>query len=51
VVDDGMAQRRAIRIGVTSVSEVEILSGLRAGERVIVSDTGSFERADRVLLH
>jgi HlyD family secretion protein len=50
VVDDGMAVRRAIRIGVTSVSEVEIVSGLRAGERVVVSDTGSFERADRVLL-
>jgi len=50
VVADGMAVRRPVRIGVTSVSEVEIVGGLRAGERVVVSDTGGFEGAERVLL-
>lgn len=50
VVADGVALRRAIRIGVTSVSEVEIVSGLRAGERVIVSDTSEFDGAENVLL-
>jgi hypothetical protein len=29
---------------------VEVLSGLRAGERVIVSDYGSFDRIDRIEL-
>jgi HlyD family secretion protein len=50
VVEDGVALRRAIRIGVTGVSAVEIVSGLRAGERVIVSDTSDFDGAENVLL-
>jgi HlyD family secretion protein len=50
VVEDGVAVRRAIQVGVTSVSEVEIVSGLRAGEHVIVSDTSKFDGADNVLL-
>jgi HlyD family secretion protein len=50
VIDDGMAVRRPVAVGVTSVSEVEIVSGLAAGERVIISDTAAFEGADRVLL-
>ncbi len=50
VIDDGMAVRRPIQVGVTSVSEVEIVRGLSAGERVIISDTGAFEGADSVLL-
>jgi HlyD family secretion protein len=51
VVEDEVAVRRPVRIGVTSVSEVEIVSGLRAGERVVISDTSEFGGADNVLLH
>jgi HlyD family secretion protein len=50
VIDDGVAVRRPVQIGVTSVSEVEIVSGLSPGERVIISDTAGFEGADSVLL-
>jgi HlyD family secretion protein len=50
VVEGGVAQKRAIVIGVTNVSEVEITSGLSLGENVVVSDTTPFSLAATVLL-
>ncbi|HEU4535307.1 MAG TPA: HlyD family efflux transporter periplasmic adaptor subunit [Polyangiaceae bacterium] len=50
VVEGGVASPRPVQIGALSVSEVEVASGLRAGERVVVSDTGTFEGARAVLL-
>ena len=50
VAADGMATPRAIRVGAVSVSEVEILDGLVAGERVVLSDTSDFAGAKSVLL-
>jgi HlyD family secretion protein len=51
VVERGVATRRPIAIGVTSVSEVEIVSGLSVGETVVVSDTAPFASATTVLLY
>jgi HlyD family secretion protein len=51
VVEGGMASKRAISIGVTSVSEVEIVNGLSAGESVVISDTAQFASANSVLLY
>jgi HlyD family secretion protein len=51
VVADGMAQRRPIEIGATSLSEVEIVSGLQAGERVVISGTEAFEGAATILIN
>lgn len=51
VIEDGdIAQRRKIRTGSTSVAEVEILEGLAAGDRIIVSNLGELERVERVRL-
>lgn len=50
VVDGRMATRRAIDLGAASSNEVEILDGLQAGERIIVSDTTAFGNAQTVLL-
>jgi HlyD family secretion protein len=50
VVEGGVAVLRAVTVGATSVSEVEITFGLRAGERVIVSDTSVFEGARTILI-
>jgi HlyD family secretion protein len=50
VVDGTTATRRDIVVGAVSVSEVEIASGLREGERIIVSDTSSFDSARSVIL-
>jgi HlyD family secretion protein len=48
VVDGGQAVRRPIRTGANSLSAVEIVSGLQAGERIVVSGADLFENADRV---
>jgi len=50
VIRGDVATRRPIQIGVTGVSEVEVTAGLRAGDKVVVSDTSDFEGADSVLL-
>ena len=50
VAADGMATPRAIEVGAVSVAEVEIVSGLSVGEKVILSDTTEFAGAKSVLL-
>jgi HlyD family secretion protein len=46
----GHADRRRIKIGRRSAEQVEVLAGLRPGERVITSDYTGFEKVDRVVL-
>ena len=48
VVDGGSAARRPIRTGAASLDAVEIVSGLQAGDRIVVSGTDQFDNADRV---
>jgi len=51
VAPDGKtAQRRRIRPGRRTVEQLEVLSGLSVGERVITSDYAALEKADRILL-
>jgi HlyD family secretion protein len=50
VVDGSMATRRAITLGSIGASEVEILTGLREGDRVILSDTSPFGNANTLIL-
>jgi len=50
VVDGKIATRRSVTLGATSSDEVEVLDGLQAGERIIVSDTTAFGDARTVLL-
>ncbi|MFI4936259.1 MAG: efflux RND transporter periplasmic adaptor subunit [Caulobacterales bacterium] len=45
---DGRAERRRVKIGRRNAEQVEILSGLAAGDRVITSDYSAFEKIDRV---
>jgi HlyD family secretion protein len=44
----GHADRRRIKIGRRNSEQVEVLSGLKAGERVITSDYQGLEKIDRV---
>ena len=44
------ADRRRVRIGRRSAEQVEVLDGLKPGERVITSDYAAFEKIDRVIL-
>ncbi|MFN7136500.1 MAG: efflux RND transporter periplasmic adaptor subunit [Thermomonas sp.] len=48
VVDGDSAVRRPIRTGAASLSSVEILSGLKPGDRIVVSGSDQFNNADRV---
>lgn len=50
VVKDGMALMRPVEIGATSISEVEIRSGLETSDEIVISDTTRFEGAGRVLV-
>jgi HlyD family secretion protein len=52
VAPDGKsAERRRIKVGRRSTEQLEILDGLKIGERVIVSDYTSLENADRIVLN
>ena len=51
VVANGVATRRPVQTGAASLSAIEIRSGLRAGERVLVSGTEDFQPDERVRIH
>lgn len=51
VVDGNVAERRPIRIGVSSVDKVEILAGVRAGEGIVISGAERFNGAQRVFIN
>ena len=48
VVRDGVAVKTPVRLGARSVDRVEILSGLKAGDRVVVSGAENFHAAASV---
>ena len=48
VVEDGFAVKRPVAIGATSVSAVEIASGLKPGDKVVISGSEAFDNAPRV---
>src|SRR5690606_25534706 len=48
VVDGGTAVRRPIQTGAASLGAVEIVSGLQAGDRIVVSGTDQFDNAERI---
>jgi HlyD family secretion protein len=51
VVRDGIAIRTPIKLGATSVSAVEILAGLKQGDKIVVAGTETFENAERVSIN
>ena len=48
--DGRTATRRSIKIGRRNQSQVEILSGLQAGERIVTSDYTGYDKIDRIQL-
>jgi HlyD family secretion protein len=51
VVENGVAIRRPIRTGATSVSAVEILEGLSPGQKVVIAGSESFDDAATVRIN
>ena len=51
VVRNGTAERTPIQIGATSLNAVEIVSGVKEGDRIVISGTDEFKGAQRVALN
>lgn len=50
VVHDGMAVKTPIRVGASSIDKVEILQGLKAGDKIVISGTDNFKAAPNVAI-
>jgi len=50
VVKDGIATKTPIRVGASSIDKVEILQGLKEGDRIVISGTDAFNGAQRVAI-
>lgn len=48
VVRDGVAVRTPVTLGAISINQVEIVSGVEAGEQLVISGDQAFESADTV---
>ncbi|AYQ35414.1 efflux RND transporter periplasmic adaptor subunit [Runella sp. SP2] len=48
--NDGKAERRTVKVGLANFDYVEILEGIKAGEKVIISDMSKFKNAKEVEL-
>jgi len=46
--EGGNAQRTPVKLGRSSVNTIEILSGLKAGDQVVLSDMSAWDETDRV---
>jgi HlyD family secretion protein len=49
-VDGDVARLQQVSVGATSITEVEIVSGLSEGDTIVISDTSRFNDAQAVLL-
>ena len=47
-VEDGVAEKRPIRVGAVSLDAVEILSGAKVGDQIVVTGADAFGDAQRV---
>ena len=51
VVRNGTAERTPIQIGATSLNSVEIVSGVKEGDRIVISGTDEFKGAQKVAIN
>src|SRR5215468_11131390 len=51
IVRNGVAERTPIQVGATSLNAVEIVSGVKEGDKIVVSGTDAFNGAPRVVLN
>jgi len=50
VVRDGMAEKTPVRLGQRSLDKIEVLSGLKPGDKVVISGADAFQGAARVAI-
>jgi HlyD family secretion protein len=51
VIEGSTAVRRPVRLGANSLSEIEVLEGLKAGDRIVVSGSDQFGDTDKVRIN
>ncbi len=51
IVENNIAARRPFKLGATSISAVEILEGLKEGDKIVVAGTDQFENAEKISLN
>lgn len=51
VVENNIATRRTYKLGATSISSVEIVEGLKEGDKVVIAGTDQFENAEKISLN
>jgi HlyD family secretion protein len=50
LVEGDIATQQSVTVGTTSITEVEIVSGLEEGDTIVISDTSRFQDAQSILL-
>ncbi|MCU7376519.1 efflux RND transporter periplasmic adaptor subunit [Paucibacter sp. O1-1] len=50
VLREGVAEKVAVRLGARSLDKIEILAGLKAGDRVVIAGADALQGADRVTI-
>jgi HlyD family secretion protein len=50
VLQDGVARRRQVEIGLTNFDHVEVKSGLQPGDKVILTDLSEYEHAEEITI-
>jgi RND family efflux transporter MFP subunit len=48
---EGYARKVTVQLGLGSVSKIQIISGLQAGDEIVLSDTSNWQTHNTVLLH
>ncbi|SFF67156.1 HlyD family secretion protein [Duganella sp. CF458] len=51
LLQDGIAVRTPVQLGATSVAAVEIVNGLKPGDKIVIAGTETFENAKRVSIN
>jgi HlyD family secretion protein len=51
VLNNGVAERRPIKVGATSVTAVQIAEGLKEGDQVVIAGSDAFDNANRVSIN
>ncbi|KGJ98091.1 efflux RND transporter periplasmic adaptor subunit [Thalassotalea sp. ND16A] len=50
-VDQQFASKQSVNLGQSSVSKIQILSGLTAGDEIIISDTSSWQEHQQIMIN
>ena len=49
--DAQFAQKKIVALGQSSVNQIQILSGLKAGDEVIISDTSDWQAHQEIMIN